>query len=62
MEFKNIKELSNGELDIYKLELYHQYEALKTKIDRMCDELDKISSEYDKAKKEIRIRQSKIYK
>lgn len=62
MEFKNIKELSNGELDLYKLELYNQYEALKTKINKMCDELDKISSEYDKAKKEIRIRQSKIYR
>ena len=61
MDFKNIKELSNSELALYKKELENRYEVLKTKINKLCDELDAIDKEYVKVEKETIIRQSKKF-
>lgn len=60
MELKNIKELSNSELGLYKKELENYYEVLKTKISKLCDELELVDKEYVKLEKEILIRQTKM--
>lgn len=60
METKNIKELSNAELNIYKMELSNEFEAIKSKINLLCNELQKVESTYKKVENEEKIR-SKIF-
>ena len=40
MELKNIKELSNSELGLYKKELENYYEVLKTKISKYFHQIN----------------------
>lgn len=61
MTKKDVKELSNNELIIYKKELSNEFEAVKSKIDRLCEELAKIEKEHDKVDNELKIRGNKIY-
>ena len=61
MEFKNVKELSNSEIKLYRETLKNEFDVLKYKIKEMCDELQKIDSEYNKAESELKIRQGNIY-
>lgn len=56
-----LTELSNNELIIYKKELSDEYEATKSKIDRLCDELQKIEKEYNKVDNELKIRGKNLY-
>ena len=60
MEKKNLKELSNNELFIYKETLRNQYEALQAKIDTLCNELQRVEKEYNKVQNETKIR-TKLY-
>lgn len=61
MEFKDCKNLSNNEIQIYRENLRNEFDVLKYKIKDMCDELEKIDAEYAKAENELRIRQSNLY-
>lgn len=56
MVFKNCKELSNAEISLYKTELENEFNALRDKINAMCDDLDKIEKEYNNAENELSIR------
>lgn len=56
MVFKNCKELSNAEISQYKIELENEFNAMRDKINAMCDELDKIEKEYNNAENELKIR------
>ena len=47
MTQQNVKDLSNSELIVYKKELSDEFEATKSKIDRLCEELAKIEKEYN---------------
>lgn len=58
---KNIKELSNNEMMIYKKELSDEYEATKGKIDRLCEHLQELEKEYNKVDNELKIRGIKLY-
>lgn len=61
MTKQNVKDLSNNELIIYKKELVNEFESVKSKIDRLCDELVKIEKEHDKVDNELKIRGNNIY-
>ena len=61
MKTKKIDELSNNELIIYKKELSDEFGAIQGKIDRLCDELEKIEKEYNKVDNELKIRGKKLY-
>ena len=61
MEFKDLKNLSNSEIMIYKEELKNEFEVVKHKIKELCDEIEKIDGEYKKAENELTIRQGKLY-
>lgn len=61
MKQQNVKDLSNNELIVYKKELSDEFEATKSKIDRLCEELEKIEKEYTKADNELKIRGKNIY-
>lgn len=61
MKPKKIDELSNNELIIYKKELSDEFEATKGKIDRLCEELQKIEKEYNKVDNELKIRGKNLY-
>lgn len=58
---KNIKELSNSELNIYKKELEFEFETLKNKISDLCEELKKVENKYNSIELEFKIRQNNIY-
>lgn len=55
---KNCKNLSNNELKLYKLSLENEYEAVKAKIAKLEEELDKLDREYEKAENEEKIRRT----
>lgn len=58
---KNVKELSNSELNLYKRDLENEYESIKSKIDKLCDDLEAVEKEYKKADLELTIRGNNIY-
>ena len=55
---KDCKNLSNNELKLYKLSLENEYEAVKAKIAKLEEELDKLDREYEKAENEEKIRRT----
>lgn len=57
MEFKNTKELSNSEIQLYMTTLENEYEVLKYKVKEQCDLLEKMGKEYNKAEEELKKRQ-----
>lgn len=61
MEKKDTKLMSNNELQIYMKTLENEFEAMKIKIQNMCDELKEIDKEYSRVKNELGIRQGNIY-
>lgn len=61
MEKKNIKELSNSELNIYKKELTNEFEVIKSKIDSLIKTLKDTENEYLKVETELKIRSNNIY-
>lgn len=61
MKKKNIKELSNSELNIYKKELTNEFETIKGKIDSLIKELKETEREYFKVETELKIRSNNIY-
>ena len=61
MEFKDVKKLSNSEIALYKETLKNEFDVLKYKIKGLCDEIQKIDNEYQKANNELTIRQRNIY-
>ncbi len=62
MEKKDIKTLTNGELNIYKVELTNKYEVLKKDIKKLCDEMDSLDNEYNKVVEEMNKRSKNIFK
>lgn len=61
MKDKNVKELSNSELNIYKKDLENEYEAIKNEISRLCEELKKVEKKYYSVELEFKIRKNSIY-
>jgi transcriptional regulator CtsR len=61
MEKKNIKELSNSQLNIYKKELTNEFEVIKSKIDSLIKTLKDTENEYLKVETELKIRSNNIY-
>lgn len=61
METKNIKELSNSELTLYKMELTNEFEAVKSQINSLCEKLEKIESTYEKVENEEKIRSKTLF-
>ena len=61
MEFKDVKNLSNSEIALYKETLKNEFDVLKHKIKDLCDEIQKVDNEYQKAENELNIRQGNIY-
>lgn len=61
MEFKDVKKLSNSEIAVYKETLKNEFDVLKHKIKDLCDDIQKIDNEYQKAENELTIRQGNIY-
>lgn len=59
---KEIKTLTNGELNIYKVELTNKYEVLKKDIKKLCDEMDSLDNEYNKVVEEMNKRSKNIFK
>jgi len=59
---KDIKTLTNGELNIYKVELTNKYEVLKKDIKKLCDEMDSLDNEYNKVVEEMNKRSKNIFK
>ena len=55
---KDCKNMSNNELKLYKLSLENEYEAVKAKIVKLEEELDKLDREYEKAENEEKIRRT----
>lgn len=61
MESKNLKDLSNSEIMVYKEELKNEFEVVKYKIKELCDKIEKIDVEIKKADNELTIRQRNLY-
>lgn len=61
MESKNLKDLSNSEIMVYKEELKNEFEVVKYKIKELCDKIEKIDAEIKKADNELTIRQRNLY-
>ena len=61
MTNKNLKELSNTELNLYKKDLENEYEAIKNKITKLCDELSNVERKYNSVETELKIRKNNIY-
>lgn len=61
MKDKNIKELSNSELNVYKKELENEYESIKNKISGLCEELKKVEKKYNSIEIEFKIRKNNLY-
>ena len=55
---KDCKTLSNNELKLYKLALENEYEAIKSKIASLEEQLDTLDREYAKAENEEKIRRT----
>lgn len=50
--------MSNNELKLYKLTLENEYEAIKSKIASLEEQLDELDREYIKAENEEKIRRT----
>ena len=61
MKDKNVKELSNSELNVYKKDLENEYESIKNEINSLCDELRKVEKKYYSVELEFKIRKNSIY-
>lgn len=61
MDRKNIKEMSNNEILLYKKELSDEFEITKAKIEQLCDTLKNIDDEYAKVENELKIRGNSLY-
>lgn len=55
---RDVKEMSNNELKVYKLTLQNEYEAVKAKIACLEEQLDQLDREYIKAENEEKIRRT----
>lgn len=55
---KDCKNMSNNELKLYKLALENEYEAIKSKIVALEEQLDELDREYNKAENEEKIRRT----
>lgn len=55
---KDIKNMSNNELKLYKLSLTNEYEATKAKIMDLEEKLDSLDREYVKVENEEKIRRT----
>lgn len=55
---KDIKNMSNNELKLYKLSLENEYEAIKSKIKNLDEKLDSLDREYIKVENEENIRRT----
>ncbi len=55
---RDCKSMSNNELKLYKLSLENEYEAVKAKIVKLEEELDKLDREYEKVENEEKIRRT----
>lgn len=53
---KDCKTMTNNELKLYKLSLTNEYEAIKSKITKLEEQLDKLDIEYNKVELEEKIR------
>ena len=58
METKNCSELSNSEIREYIMMLENAFMAKKNKMKELCEELEEIEREYEKAQREIKIRKT----
>lgn len=58
METKKCSELSNSEIKEYLLTLENEFEAKKTKLREICEELKEIENAYTDAQNEIKIRKT----
>lgn len=58
MKEKNIKNMSNSDLRLYKKELENEYEAVKMKIQLSLDKLLEIDNEYKKIDSELNNRKN----
>lgn len=56
MEKKNCKDMSNVEIKLYMKSLNEEFEAKKSLINKICDEMDKIEDAYHSAEQELSIR------
>ena len=55
---RDCKSMSNNELKLYKLSLENEYDAVKAKIVKLEEELDKLDREYEKVENEEKIRRT----
>ena len=55
---KDCKNMSNNEIKLYKLALENEYEAIKSKIASLEEQLDELDREYIKAENEEKIRRT----
>ncbi len=55
---RDVKEMSNNELKVYKLTLQNEYEAVKAKIACLEEQLDQLDREYIKVENEEKIRRT----
>lgn len=58
MVSKDLQNMSNNELRLYKLNLTNEYEAVKAKIVKLETQLDELDREYIKVETEEKIRRT----
>lgn len=58
MESRKCSDMSNVEIKQYLLTLENEFEAKKTKVKEMCEELKEIEEEYIKAQNEMNLRKT----
>lgn len=58
METKDCSELTNSELKLYIQSLENEFSAIKAKIKLLCEDMEKIESQYELAQNEINLRKT----
>ena len=58
MEKTDFSKLSNAEIKERMIVLENEFESVKSKIQKCCDKLKELQSEYDSAENEIRLRKT----
>jgi hypothetical protein len=58
MEAKDCSELTNSELKLYIQSLENEFSAIKAKIKLLCEDMEKIESQYELAQNEINLRKT----
>ena len=58
MTFKDIKQLSNQELNLYQINLRDEFDSTKVKIENLCKYLETLDREYNKVNVEKNNRKS----